>query len=189
MKPRITLVTLGVDDLERSVNFYRDGLGLKTQGIVGTQFEHGAVVFFDLQPGLKLALWPRASLAADCGLAPGAASPTDFGVKRPSLSIWWARPVDMTFIFSPTRRVPLTTRTSDTSRRIACSTTSEVRLGERLGRLERSCRGSPRRRRLTHLEAVCREQPTTSAAAVIVSPAATRSQTRARCRTVKTAFA
>ena len=41
----------------------RDGLGLKTDGIVGTEFEHGAVAFFDLQAGLKLALWPRASLA------------------------------------------------------------------------------------------------------------------------------
>jgi catechol 2,3-dioxygenase-like lactoylglutathione lyase family enzyme len=56
MKPRITLITLGVDDLERSLRFYRDGLGLKTEGIVGTQFEHGAVAFFDLRTGLKLAL-------------------------------------------------------------------------------------------------------------------------------------
>ena len=68
MKPRITLVTLGVDDLERSLVFYRDGLGLKTPGIVGKEFEHGAVVFIDLQPGLKLALWPHASLAHDTGL-------------------------------------------------------------------------------------------------------------------------
>ena len=63
MKPRITLITLGVDDLERALRFYRDGLGLKTEGIIGTEFEHGAVAFFDLQAGLKLALWPRASLA------------------------------------------------------------------------------------------------------------------------------
>ena len=55
MRPRITLITIGVDDLERSLRFYRDGLGLKTEGIVGTQFEHGAVAFFDLQAGLKLA--------------------------------------------------------------------------------------------------------------------------------------
>ncbi|CAG2147226.1 hypothetical protein LMG31506_03574 [Cupriavidus yeoncheonensis] len=68
MKPRITLITLGVDDLERSLRFYRDGLGLPTEGIIGEQFEHGAVVFFDLQPGLKLAIWPRASLAHDTGL-------------------------------------------------------------------------------------------------------------------------
>jgi len=68
MKPRITLVTLGVDDLQRALAFYRDGLGLATPGIVGEEFEHGAVVFIDLQPGLKLALWPRASLAHDTGL-------------------------------------------------------------------------------------------------------------------------
>jgi uncharacterized protein len=76
MKPRITLITLGVDDLERSLAFYRDGLGFPTKGIVGTEFEHGAVAFFDLQPGLRLAIWPRASLAHDAGLpqAPGSAT-------------------------------------------------------------------------------------------------------------------
>ena len=63
MQPRITVITLGVDDLERAVRFYRDGLGLPTKGIVGTEFAHGAVAFFDLQAGLRLALWPRASLA------------------------------------------------------------------------------------------------------------------------------
>jgi uncharacterized protein len=45
MKPRITLLTLGVDDLEKSLAFYRDGLGLPTEGIVGKEFEHGAVAF------------------------------------------------------------------------------------------------------------------------------------------------
>ncbi|WP_044874402.1 VOC family protein [Pseudomonas sp. LFM046] len=78
MKPRITLITLGVDDLERAVRFYRDGLGLPTQGIVGTEFENGAVAFFELQAGLQLALWPRASLADDSGLPSGAPSSTDF---------------------------------------------------------------------------------------------------------------
>lgn len=68
MQARITLLTLGVDDLERAVAFYRDGLGFATRGIVGTEFDNGAVAFFQLQPGLKLALWPRASLAADTGL-------------------------------------------------------------------------------------------------------------------------
>ena len=58
MKPRITVITLGVNDLEKSLAFYRDGLGLATQGIVGTEFEHGAVAFFDLHNGVKLALWP-----------------------------------------------------------------------------------------------------------------------------------
>ena len=76
MKPRITLITLGVDDLERAVKFYRDGLGLATEGIVGKEFEYGAVAFFELQSGLKLALWPRKSVAHDSGLAIGAPSPT-----------------------------------------------------------------------------------------------------------------
>jgi catechol 2,3-dioxygenase-like lactoylglutathione lyase family enzyme len=77
MKPRITLITLGVDDLERAVRFYRDGLGLPTKGIVGQEFENGAVAFFELQAGLKLALWPRKSISADTGLPVGAANPTD----------------------------------------------------------------------------------------------------------------
>jgi catechol 2,3-dioxygenase-like lactoylglutathione lyase family enzyme len=82
MKPRITLITLGVDDLERSVAFYRDGLGLETQGIVGTQFEHGAVAFFDLEAGLKLALWPRKSLAHDAKLAVSQPSATEFSIAH-----------------------------------------------------------------------------------------------------------
>jgi catechol 2,3-dioxygenase-like lactoylglutathione lyase family enzyme len=43
MKPRITVITIGVDDLEESLRFYRDGLGLQTQGIIGKEFEYGAV--------------------------------------------------------------------------------------------------------------------------------------------------
>jgi uncharacterized protein len=80
MKPRITLITLGVDDLQRAVRFYRDGLGLKTEGIVGTEFEYGAVAFFDLQAGLKLALWPRKSIAHDTGIALGRPNATDFTI-------------------------------------------------------------------------------------------------------------
>ncbi len=64
MEPRVTLITLGVEDLKRSLSFYRDGLGWPTEGIVGEEFENGAVVFFELRKGLKLALWPRTSLAA-----------------------------------------------------------------------------------------------------------------------------
>ena len=77
MKARITLLTLGVDDLERAVAFYRDGLGLPTDGIVGTQFEHGAVAFFELERGLKLALWPRKSLAHDANLPVSKPAVTD----------------------------------------------------------------------------------------------------------------
>ncbi|HSJ13029.1 MAG TPA: VOC family protein [Longimicrobiales bacterium] len=77
MKPRISVITLGVDDLDRAVRFYRDGLGLPTQGIVGTELEHGAVAFFELEGGLRLALWSRASIAHDTGLAQTPPSPTE----------------------------------------------------------------------------------------------------------------
>ena len=82
MTPRISFITLGVDDLERAVAFYRDGLGWPTKGIVGTQFETGAVAFFKLQPGLTLALWPRASLARDSGVALQPRSATEFALAH-----------------------------------------------------------------------------------------------------------
>jgi uncharacterized protein len=68
MRPSVRVITLGVDDLERSLTFYRDGLGLPTDGIVGEEFEHGAVVFFHLAGGLILALWPTASLSKDANI-------------------------------------------------------------------------------------------------------------------------
>src|SRR5437667_8285560 len=80
MKPRITVITLGVDDLERSLTFYRDGLGLPTEGIVGTEFEHGAVAFFELQSGLILAVWPRSDIAYDARIPQGARSVTEFTI-------------------------------------------------------------------------------------------------------------
>ena len=75
MEPRLSVLTLLVDDLERAVAFYRDGLGLPTEGVVGREFEHGAVAFLDLQHGVRLALWPRASLAHDAGIPVAPAGP------------------------------------------------------------------------------------------------------------------
>ena len=74
MKPRISVLTLTVSDLEKSVAFYRDGLGFTTEGVIGCEFESGAVAFFQLEHGLRLALWPRKSLAADAGLTDGSRS-------------------------------------------------------------------------------------------------------------------
>jgi catechol 2,3-dioxygenase-like lactoylglutathione lyase family enzyme len=82
MEPRITLITLGVADLERSLAFYRDGLGWPTEGIVGEEIEDGAVVFFDLQNGLKLALWPRASLAKEARVDADRYGPASFEVAH-----------------------------------------------------------------------------------------------------------
>jgi catechol 2,3-dioxygenase-like lactoylglutathione lyase family enzyme len=80
MKPRITFLTLGVDDLEASLRFYRDGLGLQTDGIIGTEFEIGAVVFFNLPSGMTFALYPRKSLAKDSGLPLDPPSSTEFSI-------------------------------------------------------------------------------------------------------------
>jgi len=65
MNPRISVITLGVNDLGTSLAFYRDGLGLQTTGIIGTEFKgdethpSGAIVMFELQNGVILALYPR----------------------------------------------------------------------------------------------------------------------------------
>lgn len=80
MKPRISVLTLSVADLERSLAFYRDGLGLPTEGIIGREFEHGAVAFFDLSGGLRLAVWAQDDIAYDTGLPKTATSPTSFTI-------------------------------------------------------------------------------------------------------------
>jgi uncharacterized protein len=62
MEPRISIITLGVSDLERSVKFYRDGLGLPTD-YKGS----GDIAFFQLA-GTWLALYPSDALAEDACL-------------------------------------------------------------------------------------------------------------------------
>ena len=80
MKPRIKVITLGVDDLGKALAFCRDGMGLTTEGIIGTEFEDGAVVFFNMNDDLILALFPRGSLAKDAKLSVSPPSPTDFSI-------------------------------------------------------------------------------------------------------------
>jgi uncharacterized protein len=80
MKPRITVITLGVDDLEKALAFYRDGLGLATQGVIGQEFEHGAAAFFDLRSDFKLALFSRDNIAHDANIRKTGHSPTEFTI-------------------------------------------------------------------------------------------------------------
>ncbi len=82
MEPRITLITLAVADLERSLSFYRDGLGWPTEGIVGEEIDNGAVVFFELENGMKLALWPRTSLAKEARVSADGNSPASFEIAH-----------------------------------------------------------------------------------------------------------
>jgi len=80
VRARFGMLTLGVDDLEKSMKFYRDGLGLKTDGIIGQQFEHGATVVFRLEGGHVLALYARSDLGHDAGIEPTPRSSTEFTI-------------------------------------------------------------------------------------------------------------
>jgi len=80
MEARFTILTLGVDNLEKSYKFYHEGLGLASKGIVGKEFEHGEVAFFDLKNGMTLALYSRDNLAWDSKLKKSNPSPTEFSI-------------------------------------------------------------------------------------------------------------
>ena len=80
MEPRITVITLGISNLEKSRAFYRDGLSLPTNGIIGAEFEGGAAAFFDLKNGLKLALYPKSELAKDAKVPSAEPSFAEFSI-------------------------------------------------------------------------------------------------------------
>ncbi|HEV8507766.1 MAG TPA: VOC family protein [Chitinophagaceae bacterium] len=80
MEARFTTLTLGVNNLEKAYKFYHEGLGLASKGIVGKEFEHGEVAFFDLKNGMTLALYSRDNLAWDSQLKKSEPSPTEFSI-------------------------------------------------------------------------------------------------------------
>ncbi|WFU13443.1 VOC family protein (plasmid) [Rhizobium sp. CB3090] len=80
MRPRFGIIALAVDDLQASLEFYRDGLGLKSEGIIGDQWEHGAIALFKLEGGMALCLFPRSDLALDAKVAQGSPSATEFSI-------------------------------------------------------------------------------------------------------------
>ena len=82
MKPHVTLITLGVSDLQRSLEFYRDGLALPTDGILGDEFEYGATVNFRLDGNLILALWPYTSIQTDSGVETGRSETVSFSLAH-----------------------------------------------------------------------------------------------------------
>jgi predicted lactoylglutathione lyase len=92
MQAKIIFVTLGVDDLERSVAFYRDGLGWQTEGIVARELHDeitcadGTIALFVLETGLLLALYERLNLAKDADVPPGPQSSTEFSLGVPAHS-------------------------------------------------------------------------------------------------------
>ena len=80
------MLTLAVDDLERALAFYRDGLGLESPGVIGTEFAGdettpaGAAAMFELEGGLTLALYPRTELAKDAGIPVGEPASGEFSI-------------------------------------------------------------------------------------------------------------
>ena len=86
MEARINVITLAVNDLERALTFYRDGLGLASPGIVGTEFPGddtnpaGAAAMFNLTGGLILAVYPRTELAKDAAISAGPPNSGEFSI-------------------------------------------------------------------------------------------------------------
>ena len=86
MKPRIHLITLAVDDLGRSLAFYRDGLGLESEGLIGTEFQGdetnptGTIALFRLGGGMVLSLFPRSELAKDARVPFAVGKSGDFSI-------------------------------------------------------------------------------------------------------------
>jgi len=88
MEPRVNVITLAVNDLERALVFYRDGLGLQTNGVVAGDLVDqdtgaaGAIVIFKLESGLILALYPRSELAKDAAVPAGPPRSGEFSLGQ-----------------------------------------------------------------------------------------------------------
>ncbi len=88
MEPRVDVITLAVEDLERALRFYRDGLGFESRGVIGTQWTdeesgaNGAIAVFKFESGLLLSLYPRSDLAKDAAIPVGPARPGEFSLGQ-----------------------------------------------------------------------------------------------------------
>lgn len=80
MKPRISMITLGVDDLEKAHKFYHEGLGLPSEGIIGKEYKHGAIALFNLKNGMLLSLYLRENLAWDSNVVKQKSAATEFSI-------------------------------------------------------------------------------------------------------------
>ena len=88
MEPRVDVITLAVEDLERALRFYRDGLGFESRGVIGAQWTdeesgaNGAIAVFKFESGLLLSLYPRSDLAKDAAVPAGPARPGEFSLGQ-----------------------------------------------------------------------------------------------------------
>jgi catechol 2,3-dioxygenase-like lactoylglutathione lyase family enzyme len=88
VEPRVDVITLAVENLERALRFYRDGLGFESRGVIGTQWTdeesgaNGAIAVFKFESGLLLSLYPRSDLAKDAAIPVGPARPGEFSLGQ-----------------------------------------------------------------------------------------------------------
>jgi hypothetical protein len=86
MDARIRVITLAVADLDRALAFYRDGLGLESEGVIATEYvgddesPAGAIALFHLDGNLSLALYPRTELAKDAAIPFGPPKSGEFSL-------------------------------------------------------------------------------------------------------------
>lgn len=92
MPPKFFFITFGVSDLEKGVAFYRDGLGWKTDGLVGQEFHdeitgaNGITALFTFENGILLGLYERTNLAKDAQIKEDDKSSTEFSIGYPAKS-------------------------------------------------------------------------------------------------------
>src|SRR5262249_43947900 len=88
MEPRLNVITLAVEDLERALRFYRDGLGFQSPGVIGSEWTdqktgaNGAIALFELEGGLLLSLYPRSDLAKDAEIPLRGAQSGEFSLGQ-----------------------------------------------------------------------------------------------------------
>jgi uncharacterized protein len=86
MDARIDVITLAVADLQRALAFYRDGLGLPSRGVIGTEWvgddttPAGAIAIVELRGGTLLSLYPRSELAKDASIELGPPKAGEFSL-------------------------------------------------------------------------------------------------------------
>ena len=88
MEARIDIITLAVADLERALGFYRDGLGLESRGVIGTEFvgdevePDGAIAMFELQ-GIPSSAYRALHVGRDPKTHPSPSGPIPQSMLRP----------------------------------------------------------------------------------------------------------
>jgi len=131
MEPRIDIITLAVADLERALDFYRDGLGLESRGVIATEFvgddvePAGAIAMFKLRGGLILSIYPRTELAKDAKVPLGPPKTGEF-------SLDWRRPHKrLALVLDVGKRVKPVITPDDPQRVVAVLRSHGVDLAER----------------------------------------------------------